>query len=40
MPISRKGAAKKKGDLHIKVNVVFPDRVTPAQAEAARKMFA
>ncbi|ORY84730.1 hypothetical protein BCR35DRAFT_290298 [Leucosporidium creatinivorum] len=39
MPISRKGAAKKKGDLHVKVNVVFPDRVTPAQAEAIRKMF-
>ena len=39
MPISRKGAAKKKGDLLIKVNIVFPDRVTPAQAEAVKKMF-
>lgn len=39
MPISRKGAAKKKGDLLIKVNVTFPDRITPAQAEGVRKMF-
>lgn len=39
MPISRKGAAKKKGDLLIKVNVTFPDRVTPQQAAEIKKLF-
>ncbi|KAK4692456.1 hypothetical protein P7C70_g9124, partial [Phenoliferia sp. Uapishka_3] len=39
MPISKKSSLKKKGDLLVKVEVVFPDRITPSQAEGAKKIF-
>lgn len=39
MPISKKSSLKKKGDLLIKVEVVFPDRLTPSQAEGVKKIF-
>jgi DnaJ family protein B protein 4 len=39
MPIRKDGSVKKKGDLIVKWNVVFPDRLTPAQQEAIRKVL-
>lgn len=39
MPISKKSSLKKKGDLLVKVEIVFPDRISPAQAEGAKKLF-
>lgn len=36
MPVSKKGALKKKGDLVVRVEIVFPDRLTAAQAEGVR----
>ncbi|GAA5860165.1 hypothetical protein JCM8547_009211 [Rhodosporidiobolus lusitaniae] len=39
MPITRKNAPKPKGDLLVKVEVVFPDRISSAQAEGVRKVL-
>lgn len=39
MPIRKDGSVKKKGDLIIKWEVVFPDRLTPAQKEGIRKVL-
>ncbi|BGP42464.1 Molecular chaperone (DnaJ super) [Rhodotorula kratochvilovae] len=39
MPISRKTATKPKGDLVVRVEVVFPDRVSASQAEGIRKVL-
>ncbi|GAA6007289.1 hypothetical protein JCM10207_001572 [Rhodosporidiobolus poonsookiae] len=39
MPITRKNAGKAKGDLLVKVDVVFPDRISAAQAEGVRKVL-
>ncbi|KAI0360189.1 DnaJ-domain-containing protein [Trametes cingulata] len=40
MPIRKEGSVKKKGDLIVKWDVVFPDRLTPAQKEGIRKVLA
>ncbi|KAJ7761970.1 hypothetical protein DFH07DRAFT_739604 [Mycena maculata] len=37
MPIRKDGSVKRKGDLIVKWNVVFPDRITPAQKEGLKK---
>lgn len=39
MPIRKEGSAKKKGDLLVRWEVVFPDRLTPAQKEGIRKVL-
>lgn len=39
MPIRKDGSVKKKGDLVIKWEVVFPSRLTPAQQEGVRKVL-
>jgi len=39
MPIRKDGSVKKKGDLIVKWEVVFPDRLTPAQKEGIRKVL-
>lgn len=39
MPIRKNGAGKKKGDLVVKWDVVFPERLTPAQKEGVRKVL-
>lgn len=40
MPIRKDGSVKKKGDLIVKWDVVFPTRLTPAQEEGIRKVLA
>lgn len=40
MPIRKDGAVQKKGDLLVQWDVVFPDRLTPAQKEGMRKILA
>lgn len=40
MPIRKEGSVKKKGDLIVKWDVVFPDRLTAAQKEGIRKVLA
>lgn len=40
MPIRKDGSVKNKGDLIVKWEVVFPDRLTPAQKETIRKVLA
>ncbi|KAJ3780774.1 hypothetical protein GGU10DRAFT_134077 [Lentinula aff. detonsa] len=40
MPIRKDGTVKKKGDLIIKWNVVFPDRLTSSQKEGLKKVLA
>ncbi|KZT01374.1 DnaJ-domain-containing protein [Laetiporus sulphureus 93-53] len=40
MPIRKEGAVRRKGDLIVKWNIVFPDRLTPAQKEGIRKILA
>lgn len=40
MPIRKEGSVKRKGDLIIKWDVVFPDRLTPSQKEGIRKVLA
>lgn len=40
MPIRKEGSVKKKGDLIVKWDVVFPERLTPAQKEGLRKVLA
>ncbi|KAJ7031335.1 hypothetical protein C8F04DRAFT_1041555 [Mycena alexandri] len=39
MPIRKDGSVKKKGDLIVKWDVVFPDRITPAQKEGLKKVL-
>jgi DnaJ family protein B protein 4 len=39
MPITRKNAPRPKGDLLVKLDVVFPDRISAAQAEGIRKVL-
>lgn len=39
MPIRKEGSTKKKGDLIVKWDVVFPDRLTQAQKEGIRKVL-
>lgn len=39
MPIRKDGSVKKKGDLIIKWDVVFPDRLTTSQKEGIRKVL-
>jgi len=39
MPIRKDGSVKRKGDLTIKWDVVFPDRLTPAQKQGIRKVL-
>jgi len=39
MPIRKEGSVKKKGDLIVKWDVEFPDRLTPAQREGIRKVL-
>ncbi|KAJ7170858.1 hypothetical protein C8R43DRAFT_981315 [Mycena crocata] len=39
MPIRKDGSVKKKGDVIVKWEVVFPDRITPAQKEGLRKVL-
>ena len=36
-PITRKDSSKRKGDLLVRIEVVFPDRLSDAQATAVRK---
>ncbi|KAI0649402.1 hypothetical protein C8Q79DRAFT_510549 [Trametes meyenii] len=40
MPIRKEGSVKKKGDLIVKWDIVFPERLTPAQKEGIRKVLA
>ncbi|KAL7419346.1 Molecular chaperone (DnaJ superfamily) [Cryptotrichosporon argae] len=39
MPVSKAGSAKKRGDMLVRWNVVFPKSITPAQRDALRKVF-
>jgi DnaJ family protein B protein 4 len=39
MPIRKDGSVRKKGDLIVKWNVVFPDRLTPSQQEGIRRVL-
>ena len=39
MPIRKEGSAKKKGDMLVKWDVVFPTSLTPAQKEGIRKVL-
>lgn len=39
MPISRASSVKKKGDMIVRWNVVFPKSLTPPQKEALRKVL-
>jgi DnaJ homolog subfamily B member 4 len=39
MPIRKDGTQRSKGDLVIKWDVVFPDRLTPSQKEGVRKVL-
>lgn len=39
MPIRKAGAVKQKGDMTVKWEVVFPDRLTTAQKEGIRKVL-
>lgn len=39
MPISKANSPKKKGDLIVRWNVVFPSRITPAQRQELRKVL-
>lgn len=40
MPIRKEGSVQSKGDLTVKWQVVFPNRLTPAQAEIIREVLA
>lgn len=39
MPVRKEGSVKKKGDMIVKWDVVFPDRLTPAQKEGIKKVL-
>ncbi|KAG1739183.1 uncharacterized protein EDB91DRAFT_1082510 [Suillus paluster] len=38
-PIRKQGSMKKKGDLIVRWDIVFPDRLTPAQKEGLKKVL-
>lgn len=38
-PITKASSVKKVGDLVIRWNVVFPDKLTPSQADEIRKVL-
>lgn len=39
MPITRKSSTKPKGDLVVKLDITFPDRISSSQAEGVRKVL-
>ncbi|KAI0925565.1 hypothetical protein AcV5_008270 [Taiwanofungus camphoratus] len=39
MPIRKEGTVRRKGDLIVKWDIVFPDRLTPAQKEGVRRVL-
>lgn len=39
MPVSKAGSAKRKGDMIVKWNVVFPSHITPTQKQELRKVL-
>ena len=39
MPIRKQASPKKKGDLVVRWDIQFPDRLTPSQKEAIRRIF-
>ena len=39
MPIRKAGLAKSRGDLIVKWDVIFPDRLTPSQKEGVKKVL-
>ena len=39
MPVRKAGAVKQKGDMTVKWEVVFPDRLTAAQKEGIQKVL-
>ncbi|THH29995.1 hypothetical protein EUX98_g4189 [Antrodiella citrinella] len=39
MPVRKEGAVKQKGDMIVKWDIVFPERLTPAQKEGIRKVL-
>ncbi|RPD75003.1 DnaJ-domain-containing protein [Lentinus tigrinus ALCF2SS1-7] len=39
MPVRKAGTVKQKGDMIVKWDVMFPDRLTPAQKEGIRKVL-
>jgi DnaJ family protein B protein 4 len=39
MPISKASSVKRKGDLVVKWNVVFPTSITPVQKKELRKVL-
>lgn len=39
MPIRKQGSLKKKGDMIVRWDVVFPDRLTPTQKEGVKKLL-
>ncbi|KAG2110237.1 uncharacterized protein F5147DRAFT_689724 [Suillus discolor] len=39
MPIRKQGSMKKKGDLVVRWDVIFPDRLTPSQKEGLKKLL-
>ncbi|PCH42046.1 DnaJ-domain-containing protein [Wolfiporia cocos MD-104 SS10] len=40
MPIRKESSVRRKGDLKVKWDITFPDRLTPAQKEGIRKVLA
>ncbi|KAG2146128.1 uncharacterized protein EDB93DRAFT_1240962 [Suillus bovinus] len=39
MPIRKQGSTKKRGDIIVRWDIVFPDRLTPSQKEGLRKLL-
>lgn len=39
MPISKANSVKRRGDMIVRWNVVFPTRITPAQKQELRKVL-
>lgn len=39
MPVRKEGQVQRKGDLIVKWEVVFPDRLTPPQKEGIKKVL-
>ncbi|KAF7791747.1 hypothetical protein EIP86_002771 [Pleurotus ostreatoroseus] len=39
MPVRKEGSVKNKGDMKVKFDVAFPDRLTPSQKEGIRKVL-
>lgn len=40
MPVRREGSVRRKGDLFVVWDLIFPDRLTPSQKEGIRKLLA